>query len=106
MTRPKIPTINWRKELKILDRYIKSEGGVLHIKTTPDSPSSAFSKSIRNIMENNTWDRRWVTVQVDGDNAATHYLPDMILQLEVSNCSANSSNRNWQQYQCGRKCRD
>lgn len=84
MARPKIPTINWRKELKILDRYIKSEGGVLHIKTTPDSPSSAFSKSIRNIMENNTWDRRWVTVQFDGDNAATHYLSDMISQLEVS----------------------
>ncbi|KUM54306.1 hypothetical protein [Rheinheimera sp. EpRS3] len=84
MARPKIPTINWRKELKILNRYIKSEGGVLHIKTTPDSPSSAFSKSIRNVMENNTWDRRWVTVQFDGDNAATHYLSDMISQLEVS----------------------
>ncbi|MGN5269868.1 hypothetical protein [Aeromonas dhakensis] len=35
-------------------------------------------------MENNTWDRRWVTVQFDGDNAATHYLSDMISQLEVS----------------------
>lgn len=84
MARPKIPTINWRTELNTLDRYIKSEGGVIHIKTTPDSPSSAFSKSIRNIMENSTWDRKWITVQFDGDNAATHYLPDMILQLETS----------------------
>ncbi|MFR9718884.1 hypothetical protein ACL00X_05960 [Aeromonas diversa] len=35
-------------------------------------------------MENSTFDRRWVTVQFDGDNAATHYLSDMIGQLEVS----------------------
>ncbi len=33
-------------------------------------------------MEYDAWDRKWVTVQIDGDNSATRYLSDMIYQIE------------------------
>jgi len=84
MARPKIPTINWRSELNVLDEYIRTKGGVIHITTTEDSPSSAFCKSLRNIMEHGSWDKQWITVQIDGDNSSTHYLNDMIIQIETT----------------------
>lgn len=84
MARPKIPTINWRNELGVLDEYIRSEGGVVHITTTENSPSSAFCKSLRNIMEHGVWEKQWITVQIDGDNSSTHYLSDMIFQIETA----------------------
>ncbi len=84
MARPKIPTINWKSELNVLDSYIKSSGGVIHIQTTDDSPSSAFCKALRNIMENEEHEKQWCTVQFDGDNSSTHYLNDMIDQLETT----------------------
>ncbi len=84
MSRPKIPTINWKKELEVLDSYIRSKGGVIHIRTTEDSPSSAFCKALRSIMENASWEKQWITIQFDGDNSSTHYLNDMLDQLEIS----------------------
>lgn len=84
MARPKIPTINWRNELNVLDEYIKTKGGVIHITTTEESPSSAFCKSLRNIMEHGAWEKQWITVQIDGDNSSTHYFNDMIIQIETT----------------------
>ncbi|KIH75600.1 hypothetical protein SAMN05660860_00270 [Geoalkalibacter ferrihydriticus] len=84
MARPKVPTINWKKELRVLDSYINCSGGVVLVRTTKDSPSSAFCKAIRSIMENELWDKQWVTVQIDGDNSSTHYFSDMLDQLEIT----------------------
>lgn len=82
MARPKIPTINWRSELAQLDRFLSKEGGVVHIRTTTESPSSAFAKALRSRMEYGTWGRPWQTVQIDSNNAATHYLCDIVHQFE------------------------
>jgi hypothetical protein len=82
MARPKIPTINWRSELAQLDKFLSKQGGVVHIRTTSESPSSAFAKALRSRMEYGAWGRQWLTVQIDGNNAATRYLIDMIHQFE------------------------
>jgi len=95
MTRPKIPTINWRSELAQLDRFLSKDGGVVHIRTTDDSPVSAFSKSLRSRMEYGSWARPWQTVQIDSNNAATHYLCDIINQfettLDIAYCHSNDA---------------
>ena len=84
MARPKIPTINWRSEFSRLNNYFQNDGGVIHIKTTPNSPSSAFVKALRSRMEHEKWEIPWQTIQIEGNNAATHYLSDMIDQIERS----------------------
>lgn len=82
MARPRIPTINWRSELAQLDRFLSKEGGVVHIRTTSGSPSSAFAKALRSLMEYGSWEKSWQTIQIDGNNAATHYFIDMVNQFE------------------------
>ena len=82
MARPKIPTINWRSELAQLDRFLSKEGGVVHIRTASESPSSAFAKALRSRMEYGAWDKPWQTIQIDGNNSETHYLVDIIHQFE------------------------
>lgn len=84
MARPKIPSINWRTEFSRLNNYFQNEGGVIHIKTTQNSPSSAFVKALRSRMEHEKWEISWQTIQIEGNNAATHYLSDMIDQIERS----------------------
>lgn len=84
MARPKIPTINWRGEFSRLNNFLQNDGGVIHIKTTQNSPSSAFVKALRSSMEHEEWKIPWQTIQIEGNNAATHYLSDMIDQIERS----------------------
>jgi hypothetical protein len=84
VARPKIPTINWRSEFSRLNNYFQNDGGVIHIKTTQDSPSSAFVKALRSRMEHEKWEIPWQTIQIEGNNAATHYLSDIINQIERS----------------------
>ena len=82
MSRPKVHSIDWRRQLKELQPYLAHKGGVVHIQTKKESPSSIFTKVLRSKMEYDAWDRKWVTVQIDGDNSATRYLSDMIYQIE------------------------
>lgn len=82
MARPKIPTINWRSELAQLDRFLKKDGGVVHIRISSDSPSVVFAKALRSRMTYEPSGMPWQTIQIDGDNAATHYLVDIIDQFE------------------------
>ena len=82
MSRPKVPSIDWRRQFEQLQPYLAHKGGVVHIQTKEESPISAFTKVLRSKMEYDAWDRKWVTVQIDGDNSATRYLSDMIYQIE------------------------
>jgi hypothetical protein len=82
MTRPNVPTINWKNELARLARFLHHDGGVIHIRTTGESPSSAFAKALRSRMEHGEWQRPWHTIQIDGNNSATRYFSDMTYQLE------------------------
>ncbi len=95
MARTKIPTINWRSELGKLDSYFQDLGGVIHINTSEDSPSSYFVKAICSRMENDEFDREIITIVIDGENSATRYLKDIldeiesILEIEVVNDTYN-----------------
>jgi hypothetical protein len=82
MSRPKVPPIDWRGQFEQLQPYLAHKGGVVHIQTKKESPISAFTKVLRSKMEYDAWDRKWVTVQIDGANSATRYLSDMIYQIE------------------------
>jgi len=82
MSRPKVPSIDWRRPFEQLQPYLTHTGGVVHIQTKEESPISAFTKVLRSKMESEAIDRKWVTVQIDGKNPATHYLSDMIYQIE------------------------
>ena len=84
MSRPKVPSIDWWRPFEQLQPYLAHKGGVVHIQTKEESPISAFTKVLRSKMEYDAWDRKWVTVQIDGDNSATHYLRDMIYQIELN----------------------
>lgn len=92
MARPQIPTFNWRYELSRLERFLRKDGGVIHIRTKIDSPSSAFVKALRSKMEHETWSIPWQTIQFEGNNASTHYFGDMLDQIErslaISPCSS------------------
>jgi hypothetical protein len=35
-------------------------------------------------MERGAWEKQWITVQIDGDNSSTHYLNDMVNQIETT----------------------
>lgn len=82
MSRPKVPSIDWWRLFEQLHPYLTHTGGVVHIQTKTESPISAFTKVLRSKMESEAIDRKWVTVQIDGANPATHYLGDMIYQIE------------------------
>src|SRR5438128_2284243 len=82
--RPRVPLIDWKREYERLDPYLRSVGGVVQIRTPAESPASAFTKALRSHMEHQSWQRRWQTIQIDGNNAATHYLSDMVTQFERS----------------------
>lgn len=82
MSRPKVPSIDWRRLFEQLQPYLTHTGGVVHIQTKTESPISAFTKVLRSKMESEAIDRKWVTVQIDGANPGTHYLSDMIFEIE------------------------
>jgi len=82
MSRPKVPSIDWRRLFEQLHPYLAHKGGVVHILTKTESPNSAFTKVLRSKMESEAIDRKWVTVQIDGANPGTHYLSDMIYEIE------------------------
>ncbi|HEU4392142.1 MAG TPA: hypothetical protein VFR04_00755 [Solirubrobacterales bacterium] len=48
------------------------------------SPASIFSKAIRHLMTSERWERPWRCVQLDARNANTHYLEDVVAQLDRS----------------------
>lgn len=80
----RVPMVDWKRELAQLDAFLRRKGGVIQIRTSPESPASAFTKALRSLMEHQPWERRWRTIQIDGNNAATHYVSDMITQIERS----------------------
>lgn len=84
MSRPKVHSIDWWRLFEQLQPYLAHKGGVVHIQTKKESPISTFTKVLRSKMEYDAWDRKWVTVQIDGENSATHYLRDMIYQIELN----------------------
>lgn len=84
MSRPKVHSIDWRRLFEQLQPYLAHKGGVVHIQTKKESPISTFTKVLRSKMEYDAWDRRWVTVVIDGANPATHYLSDMMYQIEIT----------------------
>lgn len=68
----------------MLQPYLSDRGGVVHVRVAADAPASAFVRQLRSEMEYGNWRRRWISVQIDGDNSATHYVSDMVEQLETS----------------------
>ena len=84
MTPPAIPRIDWRRQLRGLEPYFADRGGVVRVLVSDGSPASTFSKAIRQVMVGGEWARPWRCVQVDARNANTHYLEDIVVQLERS----------------------
>ncbi len=79
-----IPIIDWRQQLQTLKPYLTERGGVIRILVSEGSPASNFSKAIRMLMENGAGDRPWTSVQFDALNSNTHYLDDVVAQLDRS----------------------
>lgn len=84
MTLPAIPRIDWRQQFKALEPYFADRGGVVSVKVSSTSPASNFSKAIRQLMDSGQLAHPWKCVQVEARNSNTHYLDDMVIQLERS----------------------
>ncbi len=84
MTVPAVPRIDWRRQFQALEPYFIDRGGVVHVRVTDASPASTFSKAIRQVMVNDQWPLPWRCVQIDALNSNTHYLEDVVIQLERS----------------------
>jgi hypothetical protein len=84
VTLPAIPRIDWRPQLRDLEPYFADRGGVVRVRVSDASPASTFSKTIRQLMVGGQWPRPWRCVQIDASNANTHYLEDIVAQLERS----------------------
>jgi hypothetical protein len=84
VTQPPLPPIDWRQQLKGLEPYLAQRGGVVHVRVSEHSPASIFSKVIRHLMNGETWDRPWQHVQLDVQNSNTHYLEDIVAQMDHS----------------------
>lgn len=84
MTPPPIPPIDWRRQFRDLAPYLADRGGVVRVLGSEASPASTFSKAIRHLMDGDQWARPWSCVQIDARNSNTHYLEDIVAQLERS----------------------
>jgi hypothetical protein len=84
VTLPAIPRIDWRRQFQALEPYFADRGGVVHVKVSEASPASNFSKAIRQLMLGGQWTHPWKCVQVEALNSNTHYLEDIVVQLERS----------------------
>lgn len=76
--------LDWRSQFAALDPYFRGAGGVIRIHAGPGSPSSIFAKVLRHKLATVTSPYRWSSVQIDPLNANTHYLPDIVRQIEKS----------------------
>jgi hypothetical protein len=76
--------IDWRQEFAPLQEYFEERGGVVHILASDAGPTSSFAKAVRMRLEAGLWRRPWASVQIDGSNPNTHYMEDIVLQLESS----------------------
>jgi hypothetical protein len=84
VTLPAVPRIDWRQQFQALEPYFADRGGVVRVQVTDASPASNFSKAIRQLMVGGQWTHPWRCVQVDAQNSNTHYLEDVVVQLERS----------------------
>lgn len=84
MTQPPLPSIDWRRQLEKFEPYLAERGGVVHVRVSEHSPASTFSKVIRHLMADKQCDRPWQCVQLDVQNSNTHYLEDVVAQLDCS----------------------
>lgn len=76
--------VDWRNELNSLADRFADRGGVVHVTTSPGSGASTFAKAIRHRLTVGEWERPWVSVQIDSVNPSTHYLEDIVVQLQRS----------------------
>jgi hypothetical protein len=83
MGRPFDLMINWRAELTSLSSFLDSGGGVVHVVAGSQAPTSTFAKVLRGA-SSAFGDEGWLSVQLDCANPRTHYLADIVVQLERS----------------------
>jgi hypothetical protein len=79
-----LPIIDWRRELEQLAPFLAEKGGVVQVQASDSAPASTFAKAIRRSMANEPWPQPWRSVQIEEINPNTHYLEDVVLQLERS----------------------
>jgi hypothetical protein len=90
VTDPTVHLIDWRDEFAHLDVFLTERGGVIHVIASDAAPSSTFSKTLRLRMDDPRWPTPWKSIQIDGSNPNTHYIEDIVLQLERSLGVVNS----------------
>ena|ERR1022692_2444549 len=73
--------VDWKSQFSALRPYCEGRGGVVHIHAGPTSPTSAFARVVRAQLAADVWPFKWSTVQIDPTNASTHYIPDIIAQI-------------------------
>jgi hypothetical protein len=84
MTSSEAYSLDWRSQFANLEGYLRETGGVVHVRTGPDGPSSNFSKVLRHRLRSEQWPREWSTVQIAPSNRNLHYLSDILDQIATS----------------------
>jgi hypothetical protein len=84
MTSAEAYSLDWRSQFANLEGYLRETGGVVHVRTGPDGPSSNFSKVLRHRLSSEQWPREWSTAQIAPSNRNLHYLSDILDQIASS----------------------
>src|SRR6266480_3655632 len=73
--------IDWRSQMSALQPHLEGLGGVIQVRLGNDSPGSAFARALRFTMKEEGWPFPWSCVQIDYENASTHYVSDIVRQI-------------------------
>lgn len=82
MTRVPARRLDWQDQFSALASHLQGLGGVVHVHAGPTSPISAFARVVRYKLETAEHPFKWWTVQINPSNASTHYVPDIVSQIQ------------------------
>jgi hypothetical protein len=84
MNVPRVRRVDWRGQMIALEAFLNDRGGVIEVAAAGRAPSATFAKVVRQAMAERSSPRPWTSVQIDMLDPNTHYLEDVVVQLERS----------------------